>query len=111
MPEAEEEWERIRAAFGGEPGPGYAHLYARTGRAGRAREIARTLSREAGDSDWFFIAGIYAALRDRDEAFACLEKAYRTHDFFLAFLKIHPYMDPLRSDQRYVDLLQRIGLS
>jgi TolB-like protein/DNA-binding winged helix-turn-helix (wHTH) protein len=111
MAEARGEYERVNAAFGGETGPGYAHFCARTGRAARAREIAGDLMKTAGDSDWFFIAGVYAALGDEDQAFLCLEKAYSTHDFFLAFLKVHPYMDPLRSDPRYVGLLQRIGLS
>ena len=74
------------------------------------REIARTLRRTAGDSDWFFAAGVYAAVGDNDEAFACLEKAYERHDFFLVFLKVHPYMDPLRSDPRYAELVHRIGL-
>ena len=52
-----------------------------------------------------------AALGDKDEAFACLEKAYEKHDFFLVFLKVHPYKDPLRSDARYAELVHRIGLS
>jgi hypothetical protein len=56
------------------------------------------------------LAGVYAALGDKDEAFACLSKAYEKRDFFLVFLKVHPYMDPLRADQRYTELLHRIGL-
>jgi hypothetical protein len=56
------------------------------------------------------LAGVYAALGDKHEAFACLSKAYEKHDFFLVFLKVHPYMDPLRSDPRYTELLHRIGL-
>jgi TolB-like protein/DNA-binding winged helix-turn-helix (wHTH) protein/Tfp pilus assembly protein PilF len=111
MPEAEGEWDEVKKAFGGEPGPGVAHFYAGNGRGGRAQEIAQALRQQAGDSDWFFIAGVYAALGDKQEAFACLEKAYETHDFFLAFLKVHPYMDPLRGDPRYVDLLQRVHLA
>ena len=111
LPQSREEWERVQAAFGGAEGPGLAHFYARTGRGVRAREIARALTRTAGPSEWFFIAGVYAALGDKDQAFACLEKAYETHDFFLAFLKVDPYMDPLRGDERFATLLKRINLS
>lgn len=111
MPEAREEWERVQAESGGAPWSGYARLCARTGHASQAQKMALALKREAGDSSWFFLGGVYAALGDKDQAFECLEKAYQTHDFFLAFLKVHPYMDPLRSDSRYVDLLRRLGLS
>ncbi len=111
MPEIQEELRKVQAALGGNPTFEYARFCARTGQTARARELVRSLKSEARDSDWFFIAGVYAALGDKDEAFACLEKAYQTHDFFLAFLKVHPYIDPLRSDPRYADLLTRIHLS
>jgi TolB-like protein/DNA-binding winged helix-turn-helix (wHTH) protein/Flp pilus assembly protein TadD len=104
------EFQRFTAAIGGKPGPGVAHLLARSGQSGKARDLARNLRSEAGDSDWFFLAGVYAALKNNDEAFACLQKAYEKHDFFLVFLKVHPYMDPLRSDGRFQDLVRRLGL-
>jgi tetratricopeptide (TPR) repeat protein len=109
--EEREEFQRIATSFNGQPGPGLAHFYARTGQSAKARHSAERLKHTAGDSDWFFLAGVYAALSDKDEAFAALENAYRKHDFFLVFLKVHPYMDPLRSDARYAQLLQRIRLS
>lgn len=108
--QALEQFKQVQSSFGGPAGPGLAHLYARSGESAEARKIVTQLRRGAGDSDWFFIAGVYAALGDKNEAFACLEKAYKKHDFFLVFLKVHPYMDPLRSDPRYVDLLHRIKL-
>ena len=108
--EERREYELITAAFKGKPGPGLARFYAKSGESLKARRIAGQLEDAAQDSDWFFLAGVYAALGDKDEAFACLSKAYETHDFFLVFLKVHPYMDPLRSDPRYSELLHRIGL-
>jgi len=104
--EAAQQWERIP----GHTGPGFAHFLARTGETRKARELAKTLRRDAGDSSWFFLAGVYAALGDKDEAFACLQQAFEKHDFFLVFLKVHPYMDPLRSDPRYTQLLHRIAV-
>jgi TolB-like protein/DNA-binding winged helix-turn-helix (wHTH) protein/lipoprotein NlpI len=109
--EAREEFQRTQVSFNGQPGPGVAHFYALTGESAKASHIAERLKRTAGDSDWFFLAGIYAALGDKDEAFSALENAYKKHDFFLVFLRVHPYMDPLRSDARYEQLLQRIGLN
>ena len=63
-----------------------------------------------GVQDWFYIAGVYAQLGDKDNAFLWLERAYENRDFFLTFVKVDPQMDPLRSDPRFKDLLTRIGL-
>lgn len=56
------------------------------------------------------IASAYALLRDRDNAFAWLEKAYAHRVSQLANLNIDPVFDSLRSDPRYDDLLRRMGL-
>lgn len=108
--EALNQFNRVRAAHGGMPGPGFAHLFAKSGRAAEARQIAKRLQAEASDSDWFFLAGAYAALGDEDAAFRALRKAHEKHDFFLVFLRVHPYMDSLRSDPRYTEMVREIGL-
>ena len=51
----------------------------------------------------------YAALGDPDPAFKWLERAYTERDTVLVFVKVHPMMDPVRSDPRFQDLLRRIG--
>jgi TolB-like protein/DNA-binding winged helix-turn-helix (wHTH) protein/Flp pilus assembly protein TadD len=109
--EAEQQLEVVRAAFGGHPSIALAHLYAVTSRQQEARQIVDDMRSDAGDSDWFFLGSVYAALGDRDRAFDCLQQAYHKHDFFLVFAKIHPYMDPLRGDARFTALLRQIGLS
>ena len=58
----------------------------------------------------FSVAGIYAELGRKDEAFAWLEKAYRERSPTLVDLKVDPTLDALRSDPRYVELLRRVGL-
>jgi hypothetical protein len=58
----------------------------------------------------YWLAISYAALREKDEAFAELEKAYQAHDWFLQRMKVDPYMDSLRDDPRFNGLLKRIGL-
>ncbi len=110
-PEAIQEQERVQPYFGGAPTVGLAHLYALTGRTTEARRILKELEKEGSDADWFLIAGGYAALADKERAFNCLEKAYEKRDFFLPALAVNPWMDPLRSDPRFHDLLNRMGLS
>jgi tetratricopeptide (TPR) repeat protein len=53
---------------------------------------------------------LYIGLGDKEQAFVWLEKAFQERTNYLAFLKVFPILDPLRSDPRYVDLVRRIGL-
>jgi adenylate cyclase len=46
---------------------------------------------------------------EKERAYAWLEKAYRQHDPTLSNLKVDPDFDSLRSDQRYMDLLKKVG--
>jgi DNA-binding winged helix-turn-helix (wHTH) protein/TolB-like protein/Flp pilus assembly protein TadD len=57
------------------------------------------------------LAMVYIGLGDKDDAFALLDKAYDEHSFSLAFVKVHPAFDPLRSDPRFGGLMRRIRLS
>lgn len=56
------------------------------------------------------IALIYIGLNERDQAFVWLEKSYHERAWLLGFLKVEPIFDPLRSDQRFTDLMRRVGL-
>src|SRR5437016_12116369 len=58
----------------------------------------------------YWVATVYAALGEKDAAFAELEKAYQAHDWFLQRLKVDPFMDSLRNDPRFADLVKRVGL-
>ena len=53
---------------------------------------------------------VYIGLGDKDKAFEWLETAYMERSNYVAYLKVFPIVDPLRSDPRYADLLRRIGL-
>ena len=57
-----------------------------------------------------FVALVYAGLEDKDQAFIWLEKAYEERFNRLAYLKVEPLWDPLRSDPRFADLLRRVGI-
>jgi tetratricopeptide (TPR) repeat protein len=57
----------------------------------------------------FEVAEIFAQLGENDQAFAWLERAYEERSFMMLYLKVAPNLDPLRSDQRFADLLRRVG--
>jgi TolB-like protein len=71
----------------------------------RFRELAKTQYVRTG-----YTASIYAALGDKDKAFAELERSFEDKDCFLPRIKLDPFMDPLRDDPRFKDLLKRMGL-
>ena len=56
------------------------------------------------------VAMIYSSLGETDRALAFLEKAYEEHSTDLVYLKVDPVYDPLRSEQRFEDLMRRMGL-
>ena len=56
------------------------------------------------------LVNVYIGLRDKDQAFVWLEKAYEERSNYVAFLKVFPIVDPLRSDPRFNDLIRRVGL-
>jgi serine/threonine protein kinase/Tfp pilus assembly protein PilF len=91
---------------------GLAHVYAVTGNKGEAQkllsEMKDLLVRQYVPPDR--IALIYAGLGDKDQAFAWLEKAYDEHSFNMAWLRVEPRWDSLRSDPRFADLVRRLGL-
>ena len=60
--------------------------------------------------DFYQLAGIYAGLGDKDEAFRLLEKAYEEHSATLLYLGMDVLWYGMRSDPRYADLLRRIRL-
>ena len=53
---------------------------------------------------------IYAALGDKDQAFAWLQKSVDEHDLITARLKVDARFDPLRSDPRFAEFVKRVGL-
>jgi hypothetical protein len=56
----------------------------------------------------YFIAGVYATLGDKDEAFRILEKAVEERQY-LTPLKVEPPLENLHSDPRWKALLRRMN--
>jgi TolB-like protein/DNA-binding winged helix-turn-helix (wHTH) protein/Tfp pilus assembly protein PilF len=105
------EVETLRSEFNGVFGIGSAHLFARMGRFQDARAVLKYHEQPAPDGvqDWVFIAAAYAQLGEKDRAFQWLGRAYQNRDYFMTFIKTEPFMDPLRDDPRFEDMLRRVG--
>ena len=87
-------------------------LYAVTGNRAEALKTLAQLKSIAAEryvAD-YSIALVYAALGEKDQAFALLEKSYRDHTVDMLTLYYDPLIDNLRSDPRFADLLRRVGL-
>ena len=57
----------------------------------------------------YFVATIFAELGEKDRAFATLNEAIETKDQHTAWMKVDPYMDPLRDDPRFKEVMPRAG--
>ena len=89
-----------------------AHAYAKSGRRAEA-ELQIQKLREYSRSFYirtYYLASVYALLGDRDKAFAELEQSLRDRDAYLGRARVDPFMDPIRDDPRFNDLLRRMGL-
>ncbi len=87
-----------------------AHAYASAGRAEQARALLGELtSSRQRYIPSYEVALIFTALGRRDDAMAWLERALNERSHSIAFLRVEPALDPLRSDPRFVALLARGG--
>jgi hypothetical protein len=57
-----------------------------------------------------FLARIYAALGNNDEAMKNLEQVYNDRSESAVWLKVDPSLDTVRSDPRFIALMRKVGL-
>jgi TolB-like protein/DNA-binding winged helix-turn-helix (wHTH) protein/Flp pilus assembly protein TadD len=90
---------------------GYA--YARAGNRNEALRILRQLKVISGKKyvASHDVAAIYVGLGEKSKAIAWLNKGYDEHSYTVLQLGVEPEFDSLRSDPRFQDLVQRVGLS
>ena len=86
------------------------YTYAVAGRRDTAQGIIAELERRSKESyvDNYFVATIFAALGEKDEAFALLNKACAERSYWMPWLNIDFQLDNLRSDSRFDALIQRV---
>ena len=53
---------------------------------------------------------VYLGLGDKEQTFVWFEKAFQERSNYIAYLKVFPLLDPLRSEPRFADLIKRVGL-
>jgi predicted Zn-dependent protease len=87
-------------------------LYAAAGRPADARSILVQLldaSKQRYVSP-YLIATLQAALGQRRQAFASLDRAVQERSELIGYLRIDPRLDSLRTDPRFDRLLRRVRL-
>jgi tetratricopeptide (TPR) repeat protein len=91
---------------------GLGQVYAAAGMSEEMQQVLDELmlhSRERYVSP-YNVAKIYATVGDKEQAFRWLEKAYEERNPDFIELKVEPALDSLRTDERFRDLLRRVGL-
>ncbi len=63
----------------------------------------------AGGSPSFYISMVYSQKGETAEAFKWLEKSYRDREVEMYWLKVEPPFEPIRSDPRYQEMLDKVG--
>jgi DNA-binding winged helix-turn-helix (wHTH) protein/tetratricopeptide (TPR) repeat protein len=89
------------------------YVFARSGRTEEARTVLNTLlaiSKERYVPP-YAMAIVHAGFREYDQALHWLERCCDEHDVHVVFLTIDPKWDPVRGDVRFLNVLQRCGLS
>jgi len=88
-------------------------FYAAKGDFAKARDILTELEDQAylGSVPDFWLALGHAGLGDKDEAFACLQRAVNNRDSNLLYLFVAPRVLGLHEDPRFGNVLRSIGLS
>jgi serine/threonine-protein kinase len=90
---------------------GLAFTYGRMNRREEAREIVKAACESRGSyTPGDAIAPLHVMLNEHDDAIRELERAYEEHSSSLHFIGIAPEFEPLRSDKRFVSIVERIGL-
>jgi TolB-like protein len=90
---------------------GLAITYAKMNRREEAREILKSACASRGSyTPGDAIAHVHVILNEHEEAMRELQRAYEEHSSSLHFIGIAPEFAPLRSDKRFVSIVERIGL-
>jgi tetratricopeptide (TPR) repeat protein len=110
-----EEFKKAVSLSGGSPlmKAALGRVYAESQNYHEANEVLNELNELAKRQyvSAYELATIYVALGNREQAFQLLAKAWVEHSFHFVNLNVSPQFTSMRSDSRFQDLVQRIGLS
>jgi tetratricopeptide (TPR) repeat protein len=89
-----------------------AFAYARSGKINEARKIADEVHQRSTTAyvPPTLFAIMASAMGDNNRAFEHLETAILRRDSLLVFMKVDPLFDPLRTDPRFAEFAERMGL-
>jgi len=83
------------------------------GKLDKTVEIINKLKKKSSESSVgsaaFYLATIYAQMGEIDLAFEWLEKGYEDREVEMYWIKVEPPFDPLRSDPRWQQILEKVG--
>jgi DNA-binding winged helix-turn-helix (wHTH) protein/Flp pilus assembly protein TadD len=90
-----------------------SYALARSGKKAEARSVLEELLKSSSERyiPPYHLALVYNGLGERDKTLAWLERGYKERDPKMPFLKVEPKWDNLREDQRFADLMRRIGFA
>jgi len=89
------------------------YVHGRMGELAKAREALVRMNSVNQQFHWDPIPAMvvaYSGMKDKDQTFAWLEKAFTERSSILATIKADHVFDFARSDPRFQDLLRRVGL-
>jgi TolB-like protein/DNA-binding winged helix-turn-helix (wHTH) protein/Flp pilus assembly protein TadD len=86
-----------------------AAVNAMAGNKAKARELLKQVPTHGEDETAYCVASTYAALGDKDKAFAWLETAYEQRSGSLILLRVDPSIALLHSDSRFAMLAERMA--
>jgi tetratricopeptide (TPR) repeat protein len=88
------------------------HVYAVSGDKGSVQKVIAALKEESAHRyvNAYELALIYVGLGQNEQAFKSLERAFREHSDMLAYLKVDPRLDSIRSHSRFDDLIRHVGV-
>jgi len=89
---------------------GLGHAYAVAGREKEARQVLDKLHRMA--EQWHVppvqIAFVHVGLGETQQAIDLLDTAYEQRSWELVFLQVEPWLDELRAEPRFTELIERM---
>jgi hypothetical protein len=89
-----------------------AYALARGGDASHAKDLVGTLE-EKMRSDYVSpveLATLHIALGNHDDALDWMDRAFEERRGWMAYLDVHPIVDPVRAHPRFGELITKLGL-